>query len=439
MMVLSRRPTIYVAFLLTLSVCLAAPLAAQDQKKDPPPQKDDKKPDVKKEVKKPDDKKIDKKKDDKKVEPIKVEPARPDLTKEKRDSALLDIKGHTGWINRLELSADGKLILSASRDRTIKIWELATGKEVQTFKDNPTNTWAAVFIEGDRIAGSTGQWNKEKKAWEGEIRIWDLAGKKVNSFKGHNQEIRCLAVSKDGKFLASGSEDHSIIVWDLATGKDIRTIKAHQGNVYGLAFSPDGKSLASAGEDKAVRVWDLTGKQVVKTPDPVKKDEPKKDEPKKDEPKKDEPKKKKDGGPKAKDSPPPPEKLDTPIQEFKGPGRDFTCVAFSPDGKNLAAGNLEGLVKVWDLAGNKEIAELKTTEGVLSIAFSRDGSKIAAGSWDWAIRVYDVKSGKQLKLIHAHQNTVSTLAFTADGRIVSGGLDNLIKIWDLSKIERVEK
>ena len=223
------------------------PLAAQDQKKDPV--KDDKKVDVKKDdVKKTDDKKTDVKKDDvktvvgdkkkktkddgKKVDPKEVkkdEPAKVDASKAARDAALLDLKGHSNTVCSLEISGDAKQSLLGQSGSHGTHRNLADGKEVLILKDNPSETKSAVFLSADRIAGSTGKWNKEKKTWEGEIRIWDRSGKVMQSLKGHTQEIECLAVSKDGKLLASGSEDHTINVWDLAAGKEIMTIKAYQG------------------------------------------------------------------------------------------------------------------------------------------------------------------------------------------------------------------
>ena len=116
-------------------------------------------------------------------------------------------------------------------------------------------------------------------------------------------------------------------------------------------------------------------------PEEIKKDEPKKEEPKKEDKKVvDQPKKKakdKGTGGVVKGKEEPKEPLNAPALEFRGSGRDFTCVSFSPDGKTLAAGNLEGLVKIWDVAGNKEIAELKTPKGVLSAS----PSAATAASW----------------------------------------------------------
>ena len=94
---------------------------------------------------------------------------------------------------------------------------------------------------------AAGKWNKEKKAWEGEIRIWDAKlGKQIRSIKGHTDAIEGLALSKDGKFLAGASEDQTVKIWDLATSKDVQTLKGHTGMVQAVAFTHDGKKLATA-------------------------------------------------------------------------------------------------------------------------------------------------------------------------------------------------
>jgi hypothetical protein len=204
--------------------------------------------------------------------------------------------------------------------------------------------------------------------------------------------------------------------------------------VQAVAFSNDGKKLATASADRTVKIWDAaTGKDlatfkvenIVKVPEPkAKKDAPKKDEKKKDEAKKDVPKKddaKKDAAKKDE------KKKETFTKEL---GRQFTCVAFSPDDKKLCAGNLDGQIKIYDVDSSKEIGELKAHEGVWAIAFSSDGTRLATGGWDQTIKVWDLGTKKELVNIKAHNGTVTALAFSPDGRtVVSGSIDGTLKIW----------
>ncbi len=326
------------------------------------------------------------------------------------DKPVKEFKGHADWIFALVFSNDGKHIASASRDRTVKVWDVLAGKDVQTLKGSPTDVKGVVFLEGGaKVASSTGKWNKEKKFWEGEIKIWDAkAGKEEKSLKGHGETIEGLALSKDGKLLASCSEDQTVKIWDLAAGKDIQTLKGHTGGVLAIAFAGDGKKAATASADKTVKIWDVaagkdlatfkvetTVKTTVKTTDPKTKKETAKE---------------------------------TVTKEL---GRIFTCVAFSPDGKKLAAGNLDGQIKTYDVEANKEIGEVKAHEGVWAIAYSPDGTKLATAGWDQTIKVWDANSRKELFTIKAHPGNVTTLAFSPDGQfIASGGIDGLVKLWN---------
>src|SRR5262249_44034412 len=114
----------------------------------------------------------------------------------------------------------------------------------------------------------------------------------------------------------------------------------------------------------------------------------------------------------------------------KEQGRPFTTVVFSPDGKRLAAGTVDGLIKIFDVAEQKEIKELHGHEGVWALAFSGDGTKLASGGWDQTIKIWDADSGADVQTIKAHIGTVTTLAFSPTSpQIASGGLDGLIKIW----------
>ena len=263
--------------------------AKQEAKKDDAPKKDaPQKEEAKKEEKKDDLKKEEAKKDDakkeEKIEEPKKEPFVPDIP-------VMEFKGHGDWINALAFSSDGKYIATASRDRTVKVWEMAAAKEVASLKGSPENVKGVIFLDGSaHVASTTGKWNKEKKAWEGEIKIWDVkAGKEIRSLRGHAETIEGLALSKDGKLLASASEDQTVKIWDLASGKDIQTLngsagmakavpygpifsrviwdalRGHTAMVQAVAFTSDAKKLATAGADGTVNIWDAASGSVLAT------------------------------------------------------------------------------------------------------------------------------------------------------------------------------
>lgn len=362
--------------------------------------------------------KKDPKKEEKKVEEKKVEEKKPEPFVP--DKAQAEFKGHGDWINDVTFSSDGKTVLSASRDRSVKTWDLS-GKNLQTIKGQSGNVKSAVFL-GDKIATTAGKWNKEKKAFEGEVKLW-TGEKESGSLKGHDQSIESMAVSKDGKTLVTGSDDQTVLVWDVAAGKVTQTLKGHTGGIIAVAISPDGKKAASASADKTVKIWDVaSGKDTATIKVEVeKKEEPKKEEPKKVDPKKEEPKK---VDPKKKEEP----------KKAAAEQARIVSVAFSADGTKLAAGNLEGSVKIYDAADGKEIASIDTNDGTWALAFSPDGSKLATGGWDQTIHVWDIAAKKEAQTIKAHMGAVTALDFSPDGALIaSGGTDNLVKLWTVKK------
>lgn len=415
-MVRLSRPLIplfaFVVGCLALSTFGDAPAAAQGEKKVEVKKDDVKKDDVKKaeEPKKEDPKKKDgKKKDVKKADEPKKEEKKEEVKKEEPkkepfvpDTPLTELKGHTEWVNRVVFLADGKTLVSVGRDKTVRIWDIDAKKEKQIVKDLPTNV-KGLAIAGDKIFISTGKWEKEKKAWEGEIKILDLTGKSLGSLKGHGETIESLVVSKDGKTLASASEDQSAKLWDIGAAKEGIGFKGHTKAIHAIALSADGTKAATASADGSLKIWNVAdGKDLVT----IKSTEV--------ETKTVDPKSKKD-------------------VVNKTPGRAFTTVVFTPDGKKVVAGSLDGEVKIIDVETGKDAAAAKAHEGVWALAISADGSKIATGGWDQTIKIWDI-SGKELSTIKAHLGTVTTLAFSPDGqRIASGGTDNLIKIWPTTK------
>jgi WD40 repeat protein len=362
--------------------------------------------DVAAQDKKKEEKKADKKEPEKEV---KKEPFVPDVP-------AIEFKGHTDWIMAVSFGPGGKTVASLSRNRVAKVWDVAAKKEIQSVKDFPSETRGFAYA-GGQLFISTGKWDKKKNAFQGEIKIVSAKdGKGAKSLMGHSEAIEALSFSKDGKFLASASDDNTALIWDLAAGKTTQTIKGHTDAVISASFSPDGKQLVTTSRDKTIRVWDIAGAKELAL-FKVERTVEVKDPPKTKEKGKDKGKAKDDKG---------------KVTETKELGREFTHAVFTNDGKKIVAGNLDGVVKIYDVEGKKEVKELKAHDGILALALSPDGTKIATGGWDQLIKIWNVADGKELRTIKAHLGTVTALAFSADGQwLASGGNDNLVKIWSV--------
>ncbi len=408
---------IALAFTFSGVVLSSVEVAAQDKKK-----KDDKTADKKDEKKddkatdKKDDKAGDKKDDKDKKEEKKKEDFKPDapqqefkyVEKDKKDE-----KERTFWVYSVAFGPDGKTVAAAYRNHSVKIWDLGSKKDIQTLKGPAKDAkgladYRSVVYAGNQVFVGTGKWNTEKKIREGEIRVWDAkSGKAGKSIAAHMQDVESLGVSKDGKFLASASEDNTVQIWNLADSKSSQTIKGHTDFVTSVAFSADGKQVVTTSKDKTVRVWDVEGAKEVAL-FKVEREVEIKD---------------------AKGK----------VTKQKELGREFTRAVFTSDGKKIITGNLDGVIKIYDVADKKEVKELKAHEGVWSLALSPDGSKFATGGYDGTIKIWNANDGMELRTIKAHLGAmpnvggnVTSIAYSPDGqRLVSGGVDGTVKIWSV--------
>jgi WD40 repeat protein len=348
----------------------------KDTKKDAKDTKDTKKDakdtkDTKKDAK-------DTKKDDKKKEEPKDERIYPKV------DPVLEFKGHTDWINSVLWLGSDKFLVTGSRDKTLRVWEVASGKEALKIKDLPANAVAlAASADGTKLITTAGKWNKEKMQWIGEINLYDAKiGKLLATIKGHSEAIKAVALSPDGTRLVTASDDGTAKLWDL-TGKELFTLNGHTAAVIAVACDPSGKLIATGSEDKTVKVWNAeTGKEE---------------------------------------------------RTLKGPSRFVSCVAFSPDAKYLAAGSWDGTVTLWDADTGKEVSVLKADEGVLTVAFSPDSTKLATGGWEKVVKIWDVKTGKELGGLAGHQHNISSVIFNKTGdQVVSASLDGTVRVWNVS-------
>ncbi len=167
-------------------------------------------------------------------------------------------EGPTDEVLCVAISKDGQHVLSAGGDRVVRLWDVKKGAEMRRLKGHTDAVLALALSPDGRKAISTGA--------DKSLRLWDLiAGKEQACWTGHTDAVTCVAFSPDGKFALSGSRDRTVRLWDVAKGETVQILKGHIAEIYAVAFAPNGKQAASGGNDKIVRVWDLeTGKEAMK-------------------------------------------------------------------------------------------------------------------------------------------------------------------------------
>jgi WD40 repeat protein len=290
------------------------------------------------------------------------------------------LEGHSTWINGVALTPDGKRAVSASHDKTLKLWDLDSGEALRTLEGHSKSVRTVAVTPDCKRAVSASH--------DKTLKVWNLeSGQMLGTMKGHSSLINALALTPDGKRAVSASCDKTLKVWSLESTQLLRTLEGHSSLVNAVAMMPDGKRAVSASDDKTIRVWDLESGQALRT--------------------------------------------------MEGHSDSINGVAVTPDGKRVVSASSDKTLKVWNLQSSQVLHTLEGhSDWVNAVAVTPDGKRAVSASNDRTLKMWDLDSGQLLRTIEGHSSWVYGVAVAPDGkRAISACSDGTLNIWNLESGE----
>jgi len=295
------------------------------------------------------------------------------------------LKGHRHEVTSVSYSPNGRRFATGGTDRTARIWDAEKGCELAVLPV-PENT-PGLIPSTQVLHSSDGRRMLVNSNHEG-IQVWDAErDAKLTAFTPGERtgKTECISFNPGGLQIACAVEHEDCVqVWDAESGSRVAVLRGGDISVYSLAYHPDGQELAIGLRDATVRLWDTSSwKESI---------------------------------------------------AFSGHGHmmPVTAVAYSPDGRHIASGSDDSTVRIWAQTGDVDLADLDAHKSrVEHLSLSPDGLKIAAGDRTGKVRVWDPSYSEELDTHLGHTLAVNTVSYSPDGRqIASGSADRTVRLWD---------
>ena len=287
-------------------------------------------------------------------------------------------KGLSDKVESGSFSSDGSYIIAGSGDNSIRLFEIATGKELRRFEGHSDHISSIAFTADAKFILSGSR--------DGTLRLWNIAtGKELRCFKAHSSGVDFVACSPNGKYVLSGGSDTSLRLWDVPTGREYKRLRGHSGIVFSAAFTQDGSHLISGSGDATLILWNVSSGSI--------------------------------------------------LRRFKGNSGHIYSVAFSPNSNYVLSGSYDGTISLWEVDTGKELKCFMGHRGCIkTLAFSPDGRYILSGSKDGTVRLWETASGKELRRLERSYPIVSSI-FSSDGRFILSWGNNTYSLcpWQVLK------
>ncbi len=281
------------------------------------------------------------------------------------------------WVESVSALPDGRALLSGCVDHTVRLWDIATGREIKCLWH--PDAVRAIFALQDGRRVLTG-------CADGFVRLWDFrTGQELRRLFKHAAIVRAVAVSPDGRLALSGSEDGVLVLSDLEKGGEVRRFEGQACAVWCAAFSPDGSRVLTGGHDGILRVGNTTSSEAL-----------------------------------------------VPHVGHKA-GASIWSVAFSSDGRRAVTGSHDGTLIVWNLDSGQVVRQLDAQAGwIRCAAFLPGGRRVVCGTQNGTLAVWDLETGERLR---AFRNGIchSGIALLPGGEIATADADGLVRIWQFSQ------